>query len=171
VRFWGIVNLCWCYRHRQVMWTVPSLDVNHIYSNDSWQEMFLIFKLGKNGFFSIFNINLFSNMIYIFCMHVGIVSYRKNLFHDASLINISWFSWGASSIYIQGINIYKRTNRNKEKNYLQKCMLDTGGVTHILTLVTEWKINILFENMNWLCFFCFPRKAIPKLCPAVFKNF
>jgi hypothetical protein len=39
------------------------------------------------------------------------------------------------------IFIYIRINRNKEKtNYLQKCMLDTGGVTHILTLVTESKI-------------------------------
>ena len=27
-------------------------------------------------------------------------------------------------------------------------MLDTGGVTHTLTLVTESKINILFENRS-----------------------
>jgi F0F1-type ATP synthase gamma subunit len=79
-------------------------------------------------------------------------SYRKNLFQDASLINIRWFSWGASSIYIQ--SIYKKIRR---KNYLQKCMLNTGGVTHTLTLVTESKINILFENMDWSCLFCFPR--------------
>jgi hypothetical protein len=29
-------------------------------------------------------------------------------------------------------------------------MLDTGGVTHILTLITESKINILFENIDRL---------------------
>ena len=35
-----------------------------------------------------------------------------------------------------------------KKNYLQECMLNTGGVTHTLTLVTESNINILFENMD-----------------------
>ena len=47
--------------------------------------------------------------------------------------------------------IYKMFTRNyveTKRNYLQECMLNTGGVTHTLTLVTESKINILFENMD-----------------------
>ena len=35
-----------------------------------------------------------------------------------------------------------------KKNYLQERMLNTGGVSHTLTSVTESKINILFENMD-----------------------
>ena len=36
----------------------------------------------------------------------------------------------------------------KRKNYLQECMLNTGGMTHTLQLVTESKINIFFENLD-----------------------
>ena len=45
---------------------------------------------------------------------IKLVSYRKNIFHDASLINTYFMTLASSSIYIQNINIYKRINRNKE---------------------------------------------------------
>jgi hypothetical protein len=40
-------------------------------------------------------------------------------------------------------------------------MLNTGGVTHTLTVVTESKINILFENMDWSCLLL-PEKGYSK---------
>jgi hypothetical protein len=44
--------------------------------------------------------------------------------------------------------VFTRKYAETKKNYLQECMLNTGGVTHTLTLVTESKINILFQNMD-----------------------
>ena len=44
--------------------------------------------------------------------------------------------------------VFTRKYVETKKNYLQECMLNTGGVTHTLTLVTESKISILFENMD-----------------------
>ena len=63
----------------------------------------------KNNFY------LFSYFKWHAVMNI-VSSYRKNLFQEASLINISIF-------------IYIRINGNKEKtNYLQKCMLDIQKV-------------------------------------------
>jgi hypothetical protein len=44
--------------------------------------------------------------------------------------------------------VFTRKYVETKKNYLQECMLNTGGVTHTLTLVTESKINIFFENID-----------------------
>jgi hypothetical protein len=38
--------------------------------------------------------------------------------------------------------VFTRKYVETKKNYLQECMLNTGGVTHTLTLVTESKITV-----------------------------
>jgi hypothetical protein len=77
-----------------------------------------------------------------------VVSYRKNLFQDAILINIRLFSWGEGGRRQFLYKVFTRKYVETKENYLQECMLNTGGVTHTLTVVTESKINILFENMD-----------------------
>ena len=79
------------------------------------------------------------------------VSYRKKILQDASLNHINY-----ASTYIgfhegrrQFIHkVFTRKYVETKKNYLQECMLNTGGVTHTLILVTESKINIFSENMD-----------------------
>jgi hypothetical protein len=47
--------------------------------------------------------------------------------------------------------LYKECTRKyaeTKKNYLQECMLNTGGVTYTLQLVTESWINIFFESLD-----------------------
>jgi hypothetical protein len=66
----------------------------------------------------------------------ALVSYRKKIFQDVSLINIRWFSWGASSIYIQ--NIHKKIRRDKEKLYTG-CL--KKNATEIQQTVVHHKLN------------------------------
>ena len=60
--------------------------------------------------------------------------------------------------------VFTRKYVETKKNYLQECMLNTGGVTHTLILVTESKINIFFETMDWSCLLL-PEKGYSKALP------
>jgi hypothetical protein len=73
------------------------------------------------------------------------VSYRKKYFNTLASTTYVGFHEGRRQFIYEGCT---RKYVKTKKNYLQECMLNTGGVTHTLTLVTESKINIFFENMD-----------------------
>jgi hypothetical protein len=50
-------------------------------------------------------------------------------------------------------------------------MLNTGGVIHTLTLVTESKINIFFENMVDRASFAFRERLFQSFAPLYLKPF
>jgi hypothetical protein len=86
----------------------------------------------------------------LFALHRSLsVLYRKHLYAKTL----------ASSTYIAYVRfhegrrqfIYRGCTRKyveKKKNYLKECMLNIGGVTHTLQLVTESNIKIFFDNLD-----------------------